>query len=167
MPSARYYPCQKSVLRLGHAGVIDHSFSVIYLYQIKERKKRKQTNRRGKNTKLKQQQNRRKKWRKKRRKKNKKRTGDINKIKIKIEKEGEEERRKGFFFLKFYILHDGKYQCQTSAVRYRGFGSPFSSKRLWFVADCLVTLSTTSYWNIKMALIAAHLNAGIILVVTV
>ena len=32
---------------------------------------------------------------------------------------------------------------------------------------CLVTLSITSYWNIKMALIAVHLNAGIILVVTV
>ena len=30
----------------------------------------------------------------------------------------------------------------------------------------LVTLSITSYLNIKMALIAAHLNAGIILVVS-
>ena len=44
-----------------------------------------------------------------------------------------------------------------TTVGYR-FGSPFSSKRLWFV-DSLVTLSITSYWNIKMALIAAHLNA--------
>ena len=32
---------------------------------------------------------------------------------------------------------------------------------------CLVTLSITSCWNIKMALIAAHLNAEVILVVTV
>ena len=32
---------------------------------------------------------------------------------------------------------------------------------------CLVTLSITCYWNIKMALIAAHLNAEVILVVTV
>ena len=34
------------------------------------------------------------------------------------------------------------------------------------VVHCPVTLSVTSYWNIKMALIAAHLNAGIILMVT-
>ena len=32
---------------------------------------------------------------------------------------------------------------------------------------CLVTLSITSYWNIKMALIAAHLNAEVILVTVV
>ena len=32
---------------------------------------------------------------------------------------------------------------------------------------CPVTLSTTSYWDIKMALIAAHLNAEVLLVVTV
>ena len=41
---------------------------------------------------------------------------------------------------------------------------------LWKVVvcgHCPVTLSITSYWNIKMALIAAHLNAGAILVVTV
>ena len=54
-----------------------------------------------------------------------------------------------------------------TSVRNR-FGSPFSSERLWFVDTVLiVTLSITSYWNIKMALIAARLNAGIILVVTV
>ena len=52
-----------------------------------------------------------------------------------------------------------------TSVGYR-FGSPFSSKRLWFV-DSLMTLSITSYRNIKMTLIAAHLNAEVILVVTV
>ena len=46
------------------------------------------------------------------------------------------------------------------------FGSPFSSK-VAVCGHCLVTLSVTSYCNIKMALTAAHLNAGIILVVTV
>ena len=50
---------------------------------------------------------------------------------------------------------------------------PSSGKELVYCANsvvcghCLVTLSITSYRNIKMALIAAHLNAGIILVVTV
>ena len=51
-----------------------------------------------------------------------------------------------------------------TSVRYR-FGSPFSSERLWFVDTGLVTLSITSYWNIKIALILT--DAGIILVVTV
>ena len=40
-------------------------------------------------------------------------------------------------------------------------------KKVVVCGHCLVTLSTTSYWNIKMALIAAHLNAEVILVVTV
>ena len=53
-----------------------------------------------------------------------------------------------------------------TSVRYR-FGSPFSSKNVVVCGHCLVTLSITSYWNIKMALIAAHLNAEVILVVTV
>ena len=39
-------------------------------------------------------------------------------------------------------------------------------KKVVVCGHCLVTLSITSYWNIKMALIAAHLNAGIILMVT-
>ena len=43
----------------------------------------------------------------------------------------------------------------------------FLFKKVVVCGHCLVTWSITSYWNIKMALIAAHLNAGIILVVTV
>ena len=43
----------------------------------------------------------------------------------------------------------------------------FLFKKVVVCGHCLVTLSITSYRNIKMALIAAHLNAGIILVVTV
>ena len=39
-------------------------------------------------------------------------------------------------------------------------------KKVVVCGHCLVTVSITSYWNIKMALIAAHLNAGIILEVT-
>ena len=39
-------------------------------------------------------------------------------------------------------------------------------KKVVVYGHCLVTLSITSYWNIKMALIAAHHNAGIILMVT-
>ena len=42
----------------------------------------------------------------------------------------------------------------------------FLFKKVVVCGHCLVTLSITSYWNIKMALIAAHLNAAIILVVT-
>ena len=41
-----------------------------------------------------------------------------------------------------------------------------TSRKVVVCGHCLVTLSITSYWNIKIALIAAHLNAGIILVVT-
>ena len=41
------------------------------------------------------------------------------------------------------------------------------SQKVVFCGHCLVTLSVTSYRNIKMALIAAHLNAEVILVVTV
>ena len=40
-------------------------------------------------------------------------------------------------------------------------------KKVGVCAHYLVTLSITSYWNIKMAHIAAHLNAEVILVVTV
>ena len=43
----------------------------------------------------------------------------------------------------------------------------FLFKKVVVCGHCLVTLSTTSYRNIKMALIAAHLNAEVILVVTV
>ena len=43
----------------------------------------------------------------------------------------------------------------------------FLFKKVVVCGHCLVTLSITSYRNIKMALIAAHLNAVIILVVTV
>ena len=43
----------------------------------------------------------------------------------------------------------------------------FLFKKVVVCGHCLVTLSVTSCRNIKMALIAAHLNAGIILVVTV
>ena len=43
----------------------------------------------------------------------------------------------------------------------------FLFKKVVVCGRCLVTLSTTSYRNIKMVLIAAHLNAGIILVVKV
>ena len=43
----------------------------------------------------------------------------------------------------------------------------FLFKKVVVCGHCLVTLSITSYSNIKMALIAAHLNAGIILVVAV
>ena len=43
----------------------------------------------------------------------------------------------------------------------------FLIKKVVVCGHCLVTLSITSYSNIKMALIAARLNAGIILVVTV
>ena len=43
----------------------------------------------------------------------------------------------------------------------------FLSKKVVVCGHCLVTLSTTSYLNIRMVLIATHLNAGIILVVTV
>ena len=49
------------------------------------------------------------------------------------------------------------------SVRFR-FGSPFSS-RIVIYGHCLVTLSFTI--NIKIARIAAHLNAGVILVATV
>ena len=52
-----------------------------------------------------------------------------------------------------------------TSVRIR-FGSPFSSK-LVVCGHCLVTLSLTINETFKMALIAAHLNAGVILVVTV
>jgi len=67
-----------------------------------------------------------------------------------------------------------------TSVRYR-FGSLFSSKKekrkkkrrkkkkekVVVCGHCLVTLSITFYRNIKMAVIAAHLNAEIILMVTV
>ena len=43
----------------------------------------------------------------------------------------------------------------------------FLFKKVVVCGHYLVTLFITSYWNIKMALIAAHLNAGIILMVTV
>ena len=43
----------------------------------------------------------------------------------------------------------------------------FLFKKIVVCVHCLVTLSITSYWNIKMALIAAHLNAKVILVVAV
>ena len=43
----------------------------------------------------------------------------------------------------------------------------FLFKKVVVCGHYLVTLSITSYWNTEMALIAAHLNAGIILVVTV
>ena len=43
----------------------------------------------------------------------------------------------------------------------------FFFKNVVVCGHCPVTLSITSYLYIKMALIAAHLNAGIILVVTV
>ena len=43
----------------------------------------------------------------------------------------------------------------------------FLFEKVVVCGHCLVTLSITSYWNIKMALIAVHLNAGVILVVTV
>ena len=46
-------------------------------------------------------------------------------------------------------------------------GSPFCWKKVVVCGHGLVTLSITSYWNIKMALIAAHLNAAVILAVTV
>ena len=55
-------------------------------------------------------------------------------------------------------------RADSTSARFR-FGSPFSSKRLWLV-DSLVTLSTTFYSNIEMALVASHLNTGVILVVT-
>ena len=41
----------------------------------------------------------------------------------------------------------------------------FLFKKVVVCGHCLVTLSITSYRNIKMALIAAHLNARIILAV--
>ena len=58
-------------------------------------------------------------------------------------------------------MWDREYEWVTwlSLFRYRSFDV--------VCGHCLVTLSITSYWNIKMALIAADLNAGIILVVTV
>ena len=43
----------------------------------------------------------------------------------------------------------------------------FLFKKVVVCGHCPVTLSMTSYWNIKIALIAAHLNAEVILVVTV
>ena len=43
----------------------------------------------------------------------------------------------------------------------------FLFEKVVVCGHCLVTLSITSYWNIKMALVAVHLNAGVILVVTV
>ena len=43
----------------------------------------------------------------------------------------------------------------------------FLFKKVVVCGHCLVTLSITSYWNIKMALVAVHLNAGVILVETV
>ena len=68
-----------------------------------------------------------------------------------------------FLYNFFYVSRFGlavRLVSGRTSVRYR-FGSPFSSKRLWFVdTDDLVTLSITSYWNVKMALIAVHLNAG-------
>ena len=45
-------------------------------------------------------------------------------------------------------------RSRRAAARFR-FGSPFSSKTAVVCGHCLVTLS--SQWNIKMALIAAHL----------
>ena len=49
---------------------------------------------------------------------------------------------------------------RRTSVRYR-----FLFKKVVVCGHCLVTVSATSYLNIKMALIGAHLNAGIILVV--
>ena len=63
-------------------------------------------------------------------------------------------------------LSGKRKDCLGRSIPLRG--SPFSSKRLWFVDTVqVVTLSITSYWNINMALIAAHLNAEVILVMTV
>ena len=43
----------------------------------------------------------------------------------------------------------------------------FVFEKVVVCGHCLVTLSITSYRNIKMALIAADLNAGVALLVTV
>ena len=58
-------------------------------------------------------------------------------------------------------MWDREYEWVTwlSLFRYRSFDV--------VCGHCLVSLSITSYWNMKMALIAADLNAEIILVVTV
>ena len=43
---------------------------------------------------------------------------------------------------------------------------PYPLKKVVICGHCPVTFSITSYRNIKMVLIAAHLNAGIVLVTT-
>ena len=55
------------------------------------------------------------------------------------------------------------YQEPDWSVRFR-FGSPFSSKRLWLQVWTLSCDCVPHY--IKMTLVAAHLNARFILVVT-
>ena len=59
---------------------------------------------------------------------------------------------------RFGLGEVGKRKDLGSIPRLRLF---FLSKKVVVCGHCLVTLSITSYWNIKMALIAAHLNAGI------
>ena len=54
---------------------------------------------------------------------------------------------------------------RRTSVRFR-FGFLFSSKAV-VCGHCLVTMSITIYQQNKMALIAARLNAGVILAVTV
>ena len=58
-------------------------------------------------------------------------------------------------------------QVTSRTTRFR-FGSPFSSKRLWFVDTVQSSdFVPRSYRHIELAVIAAHLNAEIILVVKV
>ena len=50
--------------------------------------------------------------------------------------------------------------------RFESASALLSLQKLWSV-DAVLWLCPSQLWNIKMALIAAHLNAGIILVMTV
>ena len=65
------------------------------------------------------------------------------------------KRANSFFYCWWLTPHPYIYQ----GVIKHGVVSRFG---LVVCGHCPVTLSNTSYWNIKMALIAAHLNAGII-----
>ena len=68
--------------------------------------------------------------------------------------------RFGLAVRRFFRLVSG-----GTSVRKR-FGSPFSSEVV-VCGHCLVTLPPHNYSDIKMAFIAAHLTAEVILVVTV
>ena len=69
----------------------------------------------------------------------------------------EDKNTKIYIYLLFIIKALGSIPLQLF----------FLFEKVEVCGHCLVALSITSYWNIILALIASHLNVGIILVVTV